>query len=78
MQAIFERQKQRGGDGEGPYILARTVRSCMQYSAAVDIGCRGGGNESQRAACFRRATRMVSGDGMETAPKEVVLALLRH
>ena len=75
MQAILERQKQLGGDDQEPYILARTATSCMQYNAAVDIGCRGGGNKCKRGARFKRAMGMLSGDDMEGAPEEGVLAL---
>ena len=77
MQAIFEHQK-RGGDDEVAYILARNARSRMQLNAAVDMGCRGGGNQCKRGPCFKSAIEMFSGDGMEGVPKGVVLTLPRH
>lgn len=61
-----------------PYVLARTVRSNLQYEAAKQLGCTGMGNQCVRGACFERALEMFCGKGMEAIPREVVLALLRH
>ena len=75
---VLERQKQRGGSDDVPYILARTVRSCLQYNASIALGCRGTGNQCPRGPCFKRAMDMFAGEGMEGIPKEVVLALLQQ
>ena len=49
-----------------------------EHDAAIDIGCRGGGNRCVRGPCFKRAMDMFASEGMEGCPKEIVLALLKN
>lgn len=60
-----------------PYVLARTVRSNIQYEFSILIGARGVGNQADRGACMKRAMSMFAGTGMEGVPRDVVLALMR-
>lgn len=60
-----------------PYVLARTVRSNIQYEASIMIGAKGVGNQADRGACMKQAMSMFCGIGMEGVPRDVVLALMR-
>ena len=81
LQAIFKRQKEQGQKGrpdDVPYVLARSVRSNLQYQAAAEIGARGGGNMAVRGKCMERAMQMFCGKKQEGIPRAVVEALLRY
>ncbi|CAN0431557.1 unnamed protein product, partial [Pylaiella littoralis] len=44
MLRVMARQKSRAQSGDNVnYVLARMVRSNLQYNAAIEIGARGGG-----------------------------------
>lgn len=75
-QAVYKRQQERPGDNV-PYVLARTVRSNIQYEASIMIGAKGVGNQADRGKCMERAISMFAGKGMEGVPRDVVLALMR-
>ena len=76
MQQILERQQAMGEDVG--YVISRTVRSCIQYNAAAELGAAGSGNQCQRAACMAAAMAMFCGKGGEGIPKAVVWALLKY
>ncbi|CAN0375761.1 unnamed protein product, partial [Ectocarpus sp. 13 AM-2016] len=76
---VLDRQKERDSEGDNvPCVLARTVRSNLQYLAAREIGATGQGNQCRRGECFAAAMGMFCGKGKEGIPRDVVLALLRH
>lgn len=78
MQAVLKRQRERESFGDNvPYVLARTVRSNIQYEAAIIVGAKGVGNQADRGECMERAMSMFSGKGDEGIPRDVVLALMR-
>ncbi|CAN0281023.1 unnamed protein product, partial [Pylaiella littoralis] len=59
IQGVLDRQKEREGNGDNvSYVLARTIRSNLQYEAAKLIGCTGMGNQCKRGHCFARAMQM--------------------
>ena len=60
------------------YVLARSIRSNLQFQAAAGIGVRGAGNMAVRGKCMERATQMFSVKGQEDIPRAVVEALLRY
>ncbi|CAN0194921.1 unnamed protein product, partial [Ectocarpus fasciculatus] len=79
IQHVLDRQKERDSQGDNvSYVLARTVRSNLQYLAAQELGASGQGNQCRRGDCFARAMGMFCGKGKEGIPRDVVLALLRH
>ena len=78
-QAVLDRYKKRGDQGDNAlYVLAPTVRSCLQYQAAYGIGFR----ERVTTAGVDRALHAQLPCSLERTwrgiPREVVLALLRH
>ena len=78
-QDVLERQKKREAHGDNvDYILARTVRCQLQYSAALAIGAKGCWKSMQAGDCFKELIDMFAGAGMEGIPRDVILALLRH
>ncbi|CAN0207597.1 unnamed protein product, partial [Hapterophycus canaliculatus] len=49
MEAVLRRQQEREAQGDNvPYVLARTVRSNIQYEASIVIGAKGIGNQADR------------------------------
>lgn len=77
MQQILARQEEMEGDNVG-YLLARTVRSCVQFNAAKDLGCKGQGNQCLRGPCMAAAMAMFDGKKMEGISKVVVDALIKY
>ncbi|CAN0356412.1 unnamed protein product, partial [Ectocarpus sp. 4 AP-2014] len=76
---VLDRQKERDSEGDKvSYMLARTVRSNVQYLAAQEIGASGQGNQCRRGECFARAMGMFCGKGKEGIPRYAVIALLRY
>ena len=78
VQAVLERQKERGGDGNVPFALAGTLWCCLQWNSAARIGCKETGNKCKRGPCFKREMGMFSVNHMDVVPQEVVLSLLSH
>ena len=82
MQQAFERQKERAVKGQPgddvPNILARTIRSNIQFNAAIALKAKGSGNQYKRGACMERAMSMFCGKNEEGTLREVVLALARY
>ena len=60
------------------YVLARSVRSNLQYQAAAEIGARAGGNMAVCGKCMERAMQMFCGKKHEGIPRAVVGTLLRY
>ncbi|CAN0364207.1 unnamed protein product, partial [Ectocarpus sp. 6 AP-2014] len=79
IQHVLDRQEAKDSEDDNvPYVLARTVRSNLQYLAAQEIGATGQGNQCRRGECFAAAMGMFYGKGKKGIPRDVVLALLRH
>ena len=81
VQGVFKRQKEQGQNDrpdDVPYVLARSIRSNLQYQAAAGIGARGVGNMAVRGKCMERAMQMFCGKEQEGIPRSVVEALLRY
>lgn len=76
-QQIFDRQQAMGDDGVR-YVLARTMRSCIQYNAAKELGATGQGNQCKRGDCMAAAMSMFCGKKMEGLPRDVVKAMLMY
>ena len=80
-QEIFKRQREQGQKGhpdDVTYVLARRIRSNLQYQAAAWIGARGTGNMAVRSKCMERAMQIFCGKGQEGIPRAVVETLLRY
>ena len=61
------------------YALARTVRSNIQYQAAMALGAKGADNQCKRGGCMEAAMCLCSsGKGFAGIPKPVVQALLQY
>ena len=77
-----KRQKERAAKGQPgddvPYVLAWTIRSNIQYNAAIALKAKGGGNQCRRGTCMKRAMSMFCGKNGEGTRREVVLALARY
>lgn len=67
LQQILERQQAIGKDVG--YALARTIRSCIQYNAAAELGATGAGNQCGREACMAAAVSLFSGTGTDGVPQ---------
>ena len=82
VQGVFKRQKEQGQKGrphDVPHVLARSIRSNLQYQAAAEIGARGVRNMAVRGKCMERAMQMLCGKEQEGIPQAVVVeALLRY
>ena len=83
LQGSFQASKREGAErpaGRCPiYVLARSVRSNLQYQAVAEIGARGAGNMAVRGKCMERAMQMFCGKKQEEGiPRAVVEDLLRY
>ena len=76
---MHERQVELAHKGDNvDYALARTVRSNIQYHAAMELGAKGAGNQCKRGDCMEAAMSMFAGKGFAGIPKPVVAALLQY
>lgn len=78
-QEVHKRQVELAHKGDDvSYALARTVRSNIQYQAAMELGAKGAGNQCKRGGCMEASMSMFAGKGFAGIPQPVVQALLQY